>query len=245
MQKAPVSEEMRCGSDDPRQPLSCAFGPLAHPLELIAGPADQESIDTMQSRGQFRLVEVTVVVDPALDVRSEHPRQILQGVVGPMVQRPPSDCLPDRLERSRTSRWQEGSAIATAVPDRLSRTKGVAEKVKRLDRKVATPVRVLTIDELRLRRMKNQPTGPEADLQGIPEPARFFFGSAVADNVVRVSLERDGREAPLHPPVESIVQEQIGQDGADHSPNAKGNFCFDRVIALDRSRCVLDLRLKR
>jgi hypothetical protein len=41
------------------------------------------------------------------------------------------------------------------------------------------------------------------------------------------------------------MQEQIGQDGADHSPNAKGNFCFDRVIALDRSRCVLDLRLKR
>ena len=30
-----------------------------------------------------------------------------------------------------------------------------------------------------------------------------------------------------------------------HSPNAKGNFCFDRVIALDRSRCLLDLRLKR
>ena len=30
-----------------------------------------------------------------------------------------------------------------------------------------------------------------------------------------------------------------------HSPNAKGNFCFDRVIALDRSRCVLDLRLKK
>jgi hypothetical protein len=30
-----------------------------------------------------------------------------------------------------------------------------------------------------------------------------------------------------------------------HSPNAKGNFCFDRVIALDRSRCVLDFRLKR
>src|SRR5271165_2294730 len=114
------------------------------------------------------------------------------------------------------SRWQEGSAISTAMPDRLSRTKGVAEKVKRLDRKVATPVRILTIDELRLRRMKNQPTGPEADLQGMPEPASFFFASAVADNVVRVSLERDGGETPRHPPVKSIVQEQIGQDGADH-----------------------------
>jgi hypothetical protein len=64
--------------------------------------------------------------------------------------------------------------------------------------------------------MKNQPTGPEADLQGIPEPARFFFGSAVADNVIRVSLERDGREAPLHPSVKSIVQEPISQDGADY-----------------------------
>ena len=30
-----------------------------------------------------------------------------------------------------------------------------------------------------------------------------------------------------------------------HSPNAKGNFCFDRVMPLDRSQVVLDLRLKR
>ena len=35
------------------------------------------------------------------------------------------------------------------------------------------------------------------------------------------------------------------RSGSAHSPNAKANFCFDRVIALDRSRCVLDLRLKR
>ena len=31
-----------------------------------------------------------------------------------------------------------------------------AEKIKRLDRKVATPVQILAIDELRLRRMENQ-----------------------------------------------------------------------------------------
>ena len=100
-------------------------------------------VDPKQGRIERRFVEVTVVVDPALDVRSEHPRQILQGFVGPMVQRPPSDRLPDRLQRLRTSRRQEGSDIATATPDRLSRTKGIAEKVKRLDRKVATPVRIL------------------------------------------------------------------------------------------------------
>src|SRR5215468_9872606 len=91
--------------------------------ESVAGPADQEGIDTLQSRGQFRLVEVTVVIDPALDVWSEHPRQILQGFVGPMVQCPPSDRLPNRLQRLRTGRWQEGGAIATAMPDRSSRAK--------------------------------------------------------------------------------------------------------------------------
>ena len=103
---------------------------------------------------------------------------MLQGFVGPMVQRPPPDRLPNHLQRLRTSRWQEGSDLTTAMPDRWSRTKGVAEKVKRLGRKVPTPVRILTIDELCLCRMENQPTGPEADLQGIPEPPSFFFASA-------------------------------------------------------------------
>jgi hypothetical protein len=192
------------------------FGPPAQPLELVAGPADQEGIDTLQSRRQFRLVEVTVVADPALDIRSKHPRQISQGFVGPMVQRPPSNRLPNCLQRLRTGRWQEGSDVATSALDRVSRTKGVSEKVKRLDREVAAPVRILAIDELRLRRMENQSASPQADLQSIPEPAGFFFASAMADDVVRVSLERDGGEAPRHPHVENIVQEQICQNGADH-----------------------------
>ena len=43
----------------------------------------------------------------------------------------------------------------------------------------------------------------------------------------------------------SPVDEGTPQGGAAHSPNAKGNFCFDRVMPLDRSQVVLDLRLKR
>src|SRR4051812_45123174 len=81
-----------------------SLGPPAQPVELVAGPADQESIDAMQSPSQCRLVEMAVVVDPALDVGSEHPRQICQGFVGPVVERPPSDRLPDRLQRLRARR---------------------------------------------------------------------------------------------------------------------------------------------
>ena len=67
----------------------------------------------------------------------------------------------------------------------------------------------------------------------------------MADSVVGISFEGDVGVFPAHPEIEDIVKEEIRQQGAEHSPNAKGNFCFDRVIALDRSRCVLDLRLKR
>src|SRR4051812_33176290 len=111
MQKAPMRKQMRVGADDPRQPVSCTFGPLMQSLELVARPADQEGIDPMQSRGQLRLVEVAVVVDPALDVRSVHPCQIRQGFVGPMMERPPSDRLPDCFPRVRTGRRQKGRAI--------------------------------------------------------------------------------------------------------------------------------------
>jgi hypothetical protein len=41
------------------------------------------------------------------------------------------------------------------------------------------------------------------------------------------------------------MQEQVGEQRADHSLNAKGNFCFEGRAPLDRSRSVLDLRRKR
>jgi hypothetical protein len=40
------------------------------------------------------------------------------------------------------------------------------------------------------------------------------------------------------------VQEQVRQERADHSLNAKGNFRFERTIVDWRSGFVLDLRRK-
>jgi hypothetical protein len=42
------------------------------------------------------------------------------------------------------------------------------------------------------------------------------------------------------------MQEEIRQEGADDSPNAKGNFTFDRVICGWRTGLsAVDLRLKK
>jgi hypothetical protein len=47
--------------------------------------------------------------------------------------------------------------------------------------------------------MKNQPTVPEADLQGIPEPASFFFASAVANYAsAYLSKGMEGKLRAIH-----------------------------------------------
>ena len=85
-----------------------------------------------------------------------------------MVEFPSSDRLPDCFQRIRASGGQKRDAVLTAAPNRLPRPEHVAKKGERLVRKVTTPVRVLTVDELRLLWMKNQPAGRKAGLQGYP-----------------------------------------------------------------------------
>jgi hypothetical protein len=68
----------------------------------------------------------------------------------------------------------------------------------------------------------------------------------MADHIIGITLERDGRMVPPHPHIERVMQKEIRQERADYSPYAKGNFSFERVICDWRTRvAVLDLRLKK
>ena len=62
------------------------------------GPSRQDAVDVPQGRVERRLVVTAVVVDPATDVRVEHPRQIVQRLVTALMKRPAAHRLPDRLE---------------------------------------------------------------------------------------------------------------------------------------------------
>jgi hypothetical protein len=42
-----------------------------------------------------------------------------------------------------------------------------------------------------------------------------------------------------------LIQQHVGQQRREHATDTKGNFVFDREVALDRSRPVLDMRRKR
>src|SRR6516164_9505471 len=90
IQQAPMGKESWVGSDDPSKPVPCPRGPRAEPLVLIAAPADQVGVYPPQGLEQCRFVEMAVVVDPTGDVRVEHPRQIIQGLVAPSMGCPPA-----------------------------------------------------------------------------------------------------------------------------------------------------------
>jgi hypothetical protein len=66
----------------------------------------------------------------------------------------------------------------------------------------------------------------------------------VTNRIIGIAFEQYVREVPAHPQVERIVQKEIGQEGANHALNAKGNFRFEREIRHWRSGNVLDLRRK-
>jgi hypothetical protein len=73
----------------------------------------------------------------------------------------------------------------------------------------------------------------------------FLLTPTVHQSVIRIPTPRQVGMCPLHPKVESIVQEEIGKHWAYHSPNAKGNFQFERIMTGWRGARTLDLRHKR
>jgi len=143
----------------PVKPVSCTFGPMDEPLEFAARPANDIEIDPPQSWTQLRPVEVAVVGDPAANDRIIDRGQLFEGFVATVMQRPAADFPADAHQRLRAGGGHEAVREDTATllhPHRLPGTELEAQKVERDDRKIAAPVYILAVDDLRLFRMQYQ-----------------------------------------------------------------------------------------
>ena len=209
-----MSKECWVGPAYPVEPVSRAFGLVAHPLELAAYPPDDIGIDPLQGRTQLRLVEVAVVGDPAADARVVHLGQFGQGLVAAVMKRPAPDISADARQGLRADGGLETvreDAPVRLHPHYLSGSKLEAEKVKVDVGKVATPVDILAVDDLRLLRMQHQLAGRQAVGNRAPECPRLLGALAMTNDVVRVPLEQDVRKVPHHPRVERVMQEEVCQ----------------------------------
>src|SRR5262245_64193883 len=92
---------MRVLPAEPVKPISASLGPMAHPLELAACPANDIGIDPEQGRTHLRLVKVAVVIDPTTDVRVVHGGQLSQGEVTAVMKRPEPDGPANAVQRFR------------------------------------------------------------------------------------------------------------------------------------------------
>src|ERR1700693_1487848 len=79
-------------------------------LELPMGSSRQDAVDVPKGWVKSRLVVTAIIVDPATDVRVEHPRQIIKRLVAALMKRPAANCLPNRFESFVARRWAEHDA---------------------------------------------------------------------------------------------------------------------------------------
>jgi hypothetical protein len=92
--------------------------------------------------------------------------------------------------------------------------------------------------------MQLEPARPEPFSKLPQHQSSLHLALAMDDGVVCVAAEPHAAHLTPQPRIERVVQEEIRQQRADYSPNAKGNFQFERVVEGWRSRAVLDLRRK-
>ena len=157
-----MSEELWIGATKPDKPISRTPSPMAKPLKLATSPADQKGIDPRQGGTQLRVIKVAVIVDPAADARIVHRCQILQGFVAAVMKRPAPNCPAYGFQRRWTRSGHEAVRRDMPLPNRLPCSECEAEEVKRLVRKVAAPICILAVDDLRLLGMQDQLAGRKA-----------------------------------------------------------------------------------
>ena len=97
------------------------------------------------------------------------------------------------------------------------RPKAVSEEVKFDVRILAFAVPVFAVDDLGFRRMHLQPALRQSGLKLGLEGLRFLLGPAVHQPIICIPTPREVRVCPCHPEIERVVQEEIGQNRADHA----------------------------
>ena len=88
--------------------------------------------------------------------------KVLQGLVTALMKRPSPDCPADGRECLRAGGGHEAVRGKNTLPYRFPRSETETEKIERLVREVATPVRILAVDDSCLLRMQHQLAGRKA-----------------------------------------------------------------------------------
>jgi hypothetical protein len=176
-------------------------------------PTREASVQIAKRGIKGRLVITTAVIHPTPYDGIEHPRQIVYPPVYATAKLPIADFLSDGFGSSVA---YAGTEVDKVLPKMILRPPGskcIAQIVELLIGIVSSSIIILTVDDVRLVRMKLQPTLSKAPLQRFLQVSRLLLAAAMAEDIVSKTLKRYVRMVFSYPPVERIMKEQISQQG--------------------------------
>ena len=187
------------------------------PSVLLLRPSHQPAVQTGKNRNQGRLGEPSVIVDPTSNHPTKHPGQIVEALVALRVDSPLPNRGHDLLGGLATHPWKKAQKELPLAIDRLTRSKHEPQKVERDSRIDLVAVAVTAVDDFRLLRVQFQPASCEPLLHRPLNRQRLHFGTAMDDDVVRITLERGVGMVVRHPTIECVMQKQVRQQRRDHT----------------------------
>src|SRR5665648_145869 len=185
-------------------------------LKLPHGPTGQSAIQLAQNWVKRRLVVAAIVVNPAMEDWIEHPGQVVESLIAPQVESPTPHSAAHRLGGFITHCGTEVDEVLTPTILRPPGTKRESQKIKLLGGVMASSIIILAIDQLGLSRMKLQLALSQPSGNRLPQCPSFRFCLAVDHHIIGISHKRILWISPPHPFIKSIVQEQVGEQRADH-----------------------------
>ncbi len=177
-----------------------------------------------KDRVKRRLVVAAIVVNPAMEDWIEHPGQVVESLIAPQVESPTSHSAAHRLGGFITHCGTEVDEVLAPAILRPPGTKRKTQKIKFFIEVIASTIIILAIDYLGLFRMKLQFALSQPSGNRLPQYPSLRFRLAVDHHIIGISRKRILWISPPHPFIKSIVQEQVGEQRADDSPNAKDNL---------------------
>src|SRR5262249_16631602 len=201
-------------SANPPEPMGRSALMAFQLLVFPHGPFDQNAIQDLEGRIQRRFVVLPIILHPSPQDGIEHAGEIVESLIATQVQPPTPNGLPHRFGGPGTDRRSEVDKVLPPAILRPSWAKRIAQEIEALLGERAPSVSIFVIHNMCLGRMEFQLALRQPCSDTRLKPACLRFTLAMRDDIIGITLERDGRVFPLHPGIERIMQEEIRKDGA-------------------------------
>jgi hypothetical protein len=147
-----------------------------------------------------------------------HPGEVLQGFVTARMQVPTPELSSEVAGGLGTRRRTEVDEVLPPAMLRPPGSKRIAQTVEPFVWVGPAPILIFAVDNLRLLRMKRQPTLGKPLLQLLPQALCLRLRLTMTNRVIGIPFDRDVRVVPLPPPIERIMHEEIRQQRAPLPP---------------------------